>query len=161
MWLLGIFIIFSSITRNRTCSRTQGDVISGYVSSLSPHCCLQNNLVDFLQVHMALNLQPLISLVSWFLPHLQERQNVDSLIPIRMWGGFLQHSVMHCLLRFSVLCTESVHLAFIMPCINVILQSAFHKNVKSIITQRKTQWKQPQIFLNRPHRRFFPFFFLQ
>lgn len=37
----------------------------------------------------------------------------------------------------TAVCSKIVHPALIMPCINVILQSAFHNYVKSIITQRK------------------------
>lgn len=123
-----IFFSFSLITRGRTWSMGERDVIDSDVSCLSSHCSLQNHLVDSLQGHMTLYKQPLIPLVSPFLPHLQKRQEVDSLVTMRMWGGFCN----------TAICTETVPLAHIIPCINAILQSVFHNHVKSIITERNS-----------------------
>lgn len=127
------------ITRGRTQSTGEGDVINGYVSCFSSHCSIQYHLVGVLRGHMDLHQLPLISLISWLLPQLKERQETDSFVTMRMWGDFCNTAV-H---------TETVQLALKILCIYVILQSAFHNYVKSI----SAQWKHSgnsEIFLNQP-----------
>ena len=90
-----MFCSFSPITRGRTRPTDEGDVINGDISRLSSNCSLQNHLVDLLQHHMGLHQQPLIPLISRFLPHLQERRRVIHL----QWGcgeGFATPHYANC-----------------------------------------------------------------
>lgn len=128
---------FRLSTRGRTWSTDEGDVIDGYVSRLSSNGSVQNHLVDCLQGHMDLRQLPLVPLISWFLPHLQERQEAESLVTMRMWRDFCN----------TVVCTETVQLALTKQCIYVILQSTFHNFVKSIKVERKLS-KNSKKFLN-------------
>ncbi len=132
-----IISIFSVITRGRTWSTDKGDVIDGYVSCLSSRRSLQNHLVDFLQGHMDLHQQPLIPLISWFLPHLQERQEADSLVTMRMWGGFCN----------TMVYTETATIQYNALCYFAISISQLCEKYSN---REKTQLEQSQTFLNQP-----------
>lgn len=133
-------------TRGWAWSIWEGDVINGNVSRLSSNCGLQNDLVDALQGHVDLHQLPLVPLVSWLLPHLQERQEADSGCTMRMWGDLCNAAVQG---RNCVACSQYVHRL----CYFAISISQLCKQERLNVSQ--SNWKLWGANVSRLHRHWY------